>query len=309
MYPCDSAAKFLYCVPVKTLALKLASLLMEYLLANGKLDLPGIGTFSIDKSYHEKTDPGDLKPEPIENIGFENDPSIKENADLISFISSRTSKMKSLVAADLDSHLNLAREFLNIGKPFLFEGIGSLSKLKSGQYEFIPEKQKDTASKEITITSSTEESFTAYEKVFSPSREKSGWKKPLVIFLLLAGFGIAIWLGYLAYKNRSSGEETAAEIQQPAVLPVKDSIAEKKDSLLLINNKDEGYKFILEVANKTRAFKRYDDLKSYGWEVQLETKDSIRYKLFLLLDIPAADTTRVMDSLTILSGRKVYLEK
>ena len=290
--------------------MKLASLLMEYLQTNRRLDLPGIGTFRIQSSHDdEKVNPKNLKSETHENISFENNSSIKEASGLVDFLASRTGKMRALLAADLDSHLTLAQEFLNIGKPFLFEGIGSLTKRKGGGYEFVGEKQKDHAAKEITTTSSTEESFTNYEQVFSPPKSRAGWKKPVIIFLMLAGFGAAIWLGYLAYKKRTAHEESAANNQKPVTIP-PDSVRLNQDSL---NEQkpitDDLRKFIIEVATERRAFERFGKLKSYGWDIQMETNDSTDYKLFLMLHVPAIDTTRVLDSLTLLNGRTVYIEK
>jgi hypothetical protein len=243
------------------------------------------------------------------SINFENKPSLKEASELISFLSSKTGKMKALVAADLNSYLMLAQEFLNIGKPFLFEGIGSLSKMQTGGYKFIPQKQSDHSSKEISKTSSTEESFTDYEKVFSPPKEKSNWKKPAAIVLILAGFGIAIWLGYLAYKNRTPDISLANEVNHSGIT-LSDS-TKKTDSLITDSNAstNEGYKFVIEVASESRAFERFDKLKSYGWDIKMETKDSLRYKLYLLLQLPLADTSKVLDSLTTLNGRRVYIEK
>ncbi len=293
MYPCISDSKFIYCVP-ETMPLKLASLLMEYLQANKKLDLPGIGTFKKIES---------------EDISFENNPSIKNVHDLIDFLSSKSGKMKALVAADLDSHLSLALEFLNIGKPFLFEGIGSLSKMKSGGFSFVVEKQTDHSAKELHKTPGSQESFTDYENVFLPRREKSSWKKPAVVFLLLAGFGAAIWLGYLAYKKRTANVTVAANKEPERILHTTSSVQNVDSSTIQFKAIDnDEYKFVLEVANERRAFERFDKLKSYGWNIKMETKDSLRYKLYLSLQLSLSDTTKVLDSLTALNGRRVYIE-
>jgi hypothetical protein len=66
-------------------------------------------------------------------------------------------------------------------------------------------------------------------------------------------------------------------------------------------------KFILEVCNNKRAFERYSRLKTFLWNVQMETKDSINYKLFLVLPVAATDTSRYIDSLSQLYGKKVYI--
>ena len=118
--------------------MKLAPILAEYLYQNKKLELPGIGVFHLNQSnISEEDNEKHIRFTGESPISFEADPSIKQSPDLINFISLQTGKMKALAAADLDSHLELAQQFINIGKPFLFEGIGSLVKIKSGRYEFV----------------------------------------------------------------------------------------------------------------------------------------------------------------------------
>ena len=102
--------------------MKISPLLAQFLSANKQLSLAGLGRFILDDSG---------------GIIFQHDPYVKEDAELVKFIAENTGKMKSLVASDLDSNLELARQFLNIGKPYLFEGIGTLSKNKFGTIEFV----------------------------------------------------------------------------------------------------------------------------------------------------------------------------
>jgi hypothetical protein len=279
-------------------ALKLAPLLSEYLFAHQRLDLPGIGTFLI----REEVDANE--------INFENNPAIREVPELINFLSSKTGKMKALAAADLDSHLAQALQFLNIGKPFLFEGIGSLAKLQTGGFEFISEKGKEPGRKEITRTSGNEESFTDYENVLNPPKPKMGWRKLVLAFLILAGISTAVWLGYKAYKNSVPEESSLSNEIIPLTVPVNDRLPVEtgKDSVQLKSSTGDRFKFVLETAGPQRAFYRYNKLKSYDWDVHMETNDSVKYKIFFLLTIPARDTARVLDSLTLLNGRKVFIE-
>ncbi|HYM92541.1 MAG TPA: hypothetical protein VET23_00225 [Chitinophagaceae bacterium] len=297
--------------------MKLASLLAEYLYVNKQLDLPGIGSFHLDPSAiieEESSKPN--KPVMVVEITFQNDASIKESPELVNFISSRSGKMKALAASDLESHLHLAKQFLNIGKPFLFEGIGSLVKLKSGQYEFsaddiLNEKLKEYSGREILATSSIEDSFTGYQNVFIPKSGGGQWKRPVVMLMLIAGIAIAIWGGYKIYKHRASKENiTIAPEQKPdKPIPVKDTALKtitqpfiQKDSVVSQKPSIEAgnYKFVVETANKKRGLFRYNALKDFGLNVQMETKDSITFKLFFLLPADAADTARMVDSLRIL---------
>lgn len=297
--------------------MKLAPLLAEYLYSQKKLDLPGIGSFILDPSVSLETDTKQQKSFVTEGISFENNPAIKECSDLINYISSQTGKMKALAAADLSSHLELIQQFLNIGKPFLLEGIGSLVKIKSGKFEFTSgslqaERLKDLTAKEAAATSATEESFSSYEPSSHKKVSVTSWKKPVMFLLAVAGIGIAVWGGYTIYKRNSvkpPGETSLAAENQPETIQVTDTaFAVKKEAIISPPvSSPSGYKFILETASKKRALNRYTTLKKYQWDVHLETKDSLQFKLFLVLN--ATDTTRIVDSLTALNGRKVYIEK
>jgi hypothetical protein len=305
--------------------LKLAPLLAQYLYTNKRLNLPGIGSFFLDSSFIiEDENNKHNKVGNMEGISFENNPSVKDTKELIEFISSQTGKMKALATADLDSYLELAQQFLNIGKPFLVEGIGSLVKIKSGQFAFtsgdiMPDKLKEYSVREISSTSSTEESFSDYKKNSVTNKGKSGWRKPVALLLLLAGVGLAIWGGYTMYKkttgednfsatpDKNKPEETVQVID--TIIPAtNNSMPATKTNLPIvrdtttkaIQNIPQGnYKFVIELANKKRAFYRYEMLKKARLPIQMTTTDSITFKLFFVLSATAMDTARINDSLTI----------
>ena len=71
-------------------------------------------------------------------VQFQNANIAAADKDLISFICENTGKIRPLAISDLDSYLNLGTEMLNIGKPFHLEGIGTITKNKSGKFDFTP---------------------------------------------------------------------------------------------------------------------------------------------------------------------------
>ena len=156
------------CLLIKK-ALKLTHLIAQYLYKNKRLDLQGIGSFLLDNSIIIDEDSNRKNQEiGIEGVSFESNTATKEDAELVSFISSYTGKIKALASADLNSHLELAKQFMNIGKPFLFEGIGSLTRIRSGEYSFTPgsaltEKLSEQKIKETKQHSSTEEPVSDYK--------------------------------------------------------------------------------------------------------------------------------------------------
>ncbi len=296
--------------------MKLAPVLAEYLITNKRLDLPGIGRFLLDPLVITDPEQGKHgKPTGLPGVSFENNPAVKEEKELIEFISSRTGKMKALASADLDSYLQLAQQFLNIGKPFLVEGIGSLVKTQSGKLAFAAdelsqEKIKEYSHREITATSSSEESFSQFES----ENKKMKWRKPVVVGLIFVGVLLALWGGYIVYK-KTSGKKTPVvteekklkEVPPAPIDTAKQVIADS--TTLALNSGDSGnYKFVIEEADEKRAFERYTKLKAFQWNIHMETGDSIRYKLFVMIKAAIADTSHILDSLTALNGRRVYIE-
>lgn len=317
--------------------MKLAPLLAEFLYTNRRLDLPGIGSFLLDQSVQPDLEQIKAGKETItDGIRFEANPGIRESPELVNFIAASTGKIKALAAADLDSNLEAARQFLNIGKPFLFEGIGSLSKLQSGQYDFTPgapviEKANPRAYKE---TGEQEEGSTpneGFKSIFYAPKVKTNYRKIVFVFLLFAGAGLAIWGGYKVYKKTTAGtketastenkgkEEQTAEVKEvpdnstvPATItqPPVDTITTQvvtPPAPVPGGN----FKFVVETADKLRGLTRFNKLKGFGLNIQMETRDSVSFKLFFLLPAAASDTARLLDSLKRLytpAGSRAYIE-
>lgn len=299
--------------------MKVAPLLVQYLIAHKRLDLPGIGSFLInDPVYPEPENHRHDKQASMGTVSFESNAAIKQSPDLVQFIATQTGKIKALAAADLESHLALAKQFLNIGNPFLFEGIGNLVKIRSGEYALMsghgmPEKTNEYMSREKPDSSSSGDSLSDYKKIFYSGNIKTKWRKPVVIILVMAGLALAVWGGYTVYKMTTGKNKTGAENKnkKEETIPVMDTAMHQNDSLIVpVQPTAAGMqKFILEVCNAERAYERYARLKIFQWNVQLETKDSVTYKLFLVLPAMASDTSRLIDSLSRLNGRRVYIEQ
>lgn len=257
----------------------------------------------------------------LEGVSFISDSSIKEVPELIQFISSHSGKIKALAAADLDSHLGLAMQFLNIGKPFLFDGIGSLSKIRSGEYSFaatqvLTSSLKDFPLKETSSSSRAEGPPADYKAVFYQKKTNNNWKKPLALLLLIGGLALAIWGGYTVYKRTTAKNENiqpADTLQTETVLVTDTAKYQKIDTALptstVASIPGGNYKFILETADAKRAFSRLNKLNIFKWDVNMETKDSISFTIYMILPASTADTSRILDSLSRLNGKRVYIQR
>lgn len=288
--------------------MKLTSLLAQYLYIKHRLDLPGIGSFVLDPSAMPTLESSKQRSTVLDSVSFESNATMKDPADLISFISSQSGKMKALATADLDSFIQLALQFLNMGKPFTFEGIGTLVKKRAGEFEFVPlsvstEKLKEYQTRE-TRTVSLEQSSAKYESFLGNQRTKLEWGKPVIVLLVLAGIALAIWGGYTISRKAAGNDTTDVTESQPEeIIPVTDSLPPPESKKEI-----DDYKYVLQVSKKQTAIKRYNQLKTNLWDVKLETNDSVNYKLYLLLPAMNADTTHVLDSLMAMTGKRVYIE-
>src|SRR5258708_2080913 len=102
------------------------------------MELPGIGTFSLDAATVIPQESDRMGHVSASGINFLNANIPVADDALITYIKEHTGKMKSRAAADLDFSLTTGRQLLNIGKPFYLEGIGTLVKLKDGRLDFTP---------------------------------------------------------------------------------------------------------------------------------------------------------------------------
>ena len=195
------------------MTVKLSTLLSQYLYAHHHLDIPGIGTFFLDPSSVTAPDNHKQKTFVLTGVTFESNPAATASPDLIAFISTHTGKMKALASSDLESFIELAQQFLNIGKPYTFDGIGTLIKGKDGHYDFVPDTVSTDKLKNqlTTVTKANEETENAekYESFLSAPKQNSGIRKPVLILLIVCGLGLAVWGGYIISQRSNDTTETS----------------------------------------------------------------------------------------------------
>jgi hypothetical protein len=280
------------------------------------LRLPGIGVFTLDPSIIVP-DPSDkLFNDFVQNIRYTQQQVNAPDEDFINFIRTETGKIKPLAESDLDSFLSDGKILLNIGKPFLIEGIGFLQKTRDGVLEFKPGEPLLYKS-EAQHTEADDQNEKSKSFYLDNTIESTGTRKILIALGAIAGIVIVIWGGYILYNRNSSQPVTPtsapatnatprADSTQISTMP--DSFQRAADSVTTGNR--SSYKFIIErTANKARALRRYNQLVENLTNVKMETKDSTLFKLYFTIPATPADTARIRDSLKVWYGRKnVYIE-
>jgi hypothetical protein len=289
------------------------------------MSLPGLGVFTLDKSI-VLPDENDRNLHSTPNaVQFQNANIMAAEKELISFICEQTGKIKPLAISDLDSYLNLGTEMLNIGKPFYLEGIGTITKNKTGKFDFSPGEY--TLIKE-TGTSADHDKKKIYAKDKKqltenlPVQNRTGLKVlALISALIIVGLG-----GWMMFKRNSqpvseSGPDTSSVVQQPVPVATdslkKDSVQKDSAKILPIDtphlvatvHPGTPYKFIILATNdKPRAMKRYSQLIGFDLKAHYYHVDST-YKVFFQFPALAKDTTHIKDSLRKEYAAEVTIEK
>ncbi len=173
---------------------------------NRKLDLPGIGSFTLDAGTVIPQESDRVGQIPASGIIFKNANIALPDEALILFIKEHTGKMKSLVSADLDFYLTTGRQLLNIGKMFYLEGIGTLVKNKEGKLDFTPGDYMVVKLEDPNA----ERKSTSFDE--APRQQETGSsnsRQMLLLIGLIGGLIVIGWGGYYLYKRNTYVEPTA----------------------------------------------------------------------------------------------------
>ena len=297
--------------------MKIEQLLVQHFYQNREVTLQGMGSFTLsgDVIVPQESDKEVVMPENA--ISFQYNPKATEDDGLINFIVQQTRKIKPLASADLDSYLVLGKQFLNIGKPFKVEGIGTLEKNQQGEYEF---KQGHFANTKMeSAPTALREKAEDDDISFAAIKNRpAGGKKILLIVVAIVALVMIGWAAwYFLHKKKDNSAEANDNTEQtvPLVVTAPDTssiIAPRKDSVIVqppvvppvvtptVVTNNTAYNFMVvfkETNNKGAAIIKMNDLIARGHKVVMYTKDSVYYKLAEPFRRPLSDTARVRDSL------------
>jgi hypothetical protein len=197
-----------------------------------KIDLPGIGTFTLDATAVLPQESDRIGQVPASGIQFKNANIAAPDDALVVFIKEHTGKMKSLAAADLDFYLTTGRQLLNIGKPFYLDGIGTLIKNKEGKLDFTPGEYLVTKLDDLHHPEKRSAvPSVGYDEAPREETSRSGSSQTLLLVGIIAGIAIIAFGGYWLYK-RNNYSESATE-NRAKVVPESVAATTAKDSTAL----------------------------------------------------------------------------
>lgn len=299
--------------------MKLERLIVQFLYTNKKVTIQDIGTFTLSPDIIIPEENDKHNSLPPNSIHFEADLKAPQDEDLIDFITKQTRKIRPLAASDLESYSMLNKQFLNIGKPLVIEGLGTLQKNQLGQFSFsqttIIQNKIEAAPVQKAEKNSEEISFSSTERITNRS-SKNSLQKLLILILLLAAGTVVFY--FLKYKENNEDlvvvKEPAQPLKNDTIIKVDTSLTQKIDSVLPKPTNpipaEDGTTFsvvIKEYASLEAADKAYNRLTRYGHQLKKIQIDSIRYKLAMPFKTDLSDTTRAKDSLSKFFQSKTYI--
>jgi nucleoid DNA-binding protein len=295
---------------------KFDDLLAQYLYEKKSLQLQGIGTFELDKAVSLPNEQDKQIYYPIEGLTFIYNTKDVTNEDLVTFLVKKLGKIQPLVRSDLDSYLSNIKQFINIGKPYTIEGIGTLHKNNQGTYEFTPGNFLPVKEELSPKRESGEHSIHPSER---KTKRKSGSGKGLALTLLiLASLAVLAGIGWGIYTFFLSEESAVTANTRDNVLPTTsewDSASQqtKSDTTLSLNPSDSvSYKMIFETTpSLSRVNSRTAFLRKEGMNVGVDTsmaENVVKYRMYISVKSLPGDTSRIKDSLFRIFERPIRVQ-
>jgi hypothetical protein len=298
--------------------MKIEQLIIQYLYTNKEVTLQDIGTFTVSKDINIPLDSEKDTVLPENAIEFAYNPRAGVDNGLVAYIMEHTRKIKPLATSDLESFIMLNKQFLNIGKPLIMDGLGTLHKTQDGKLAFTQTGTSHIMSQEVP--KEVTEKFKEKVSFATPQKEKSSgsgkWVLATIVGVFLLGSAIAAY--YFLVKNKTKNNDTE-------IVKNDDSIKQNTNSTDTTNKnkQDTGvkktiampvvapdsstfYVVIKEFTDLATAKMRCAKLVSYGNKFVLTTKDSVTYKMKMPFRNALADTTRVKDSIAVFFQAKGF---
>lgn len=290
--------------------------LATFLYETRSLRLEGIGTFTLDAKVSVPNQQEKEIYYPIEGLSFTYNPKADTDEELITFLVKRLHKIQPLVRSDLESYLSNIKQFINLGKPYTIEGVGTLSKNNQGTYEFTPGN------------------FLPVKEELNPRRENEEHNYPVrsqssagrvfvVILIVIAALAALGGIGWgvshlLSGKQASNTLQPLDDEEDTISLSAADNSSPANTVAANTTNTPQSgdsvaYKIIFETTRyRARANTRTAQLHRFNSYTKIDTitvNDSLRYRLYLPVKIRPADTTRYKDSLSAFFGSRVFIQK
>ncbi len=299
--------------------MKVEQLMVQYLYQNKKVTLQDVGSFFVAPGFDIMTDSDKEVVIPEGAIQFEYNSKAPQDEGLIDFIVQHSRKIKPLATSDLESYSILSRQFLNIGKPLIIEGLGVLQKNQKGTYDFyqghaVSSKMEAAP---VAMREKQQEEISFATKPREVSSGKNWMLAALLIFVLCTAGAVYYFMSKeskdlpVTENNILLTDTTGSGLADTAGPRKTDTTMVSRDTLSRAPApSSDGFSFkvvIKEYPSKTAADKAFAKLTTYGHKLLLTQKDSTHYTISMPFTSPISDTLRAKDSLKRFFGGKPYI--
>lgn len=299
-------------------------ILLLYIYQHKKISLNLFGTIELEGTIPEPDVIRKDRHLPVEGLKFTFDPHVVTDEAFVHFYASEKGRIIPLSASDIDLHLSMAKQIVNIGNPFDIVGVGKIVKMDNGKLTMIP------GIFTIPPISGSGRPAVLRERVQAPPlpkgerdkiRENSTLNlKPAQLLAIIGsvlGVVILIWaiFKFIIPQMKAGQPEPGVATQSiDSGLNVPETMASDTptnsaivplDSAALLSWKA----YIGQTNNRNFAEERLRRYKSYGHNVLLEIPDSNNFKIYITLQSSLADTSRQRDSLAKFFAYPVKLER
>ena len=291
--------------------MKIGQLIVQYLYNNKEVTLQEIGTFTLSQDI---VFPGENEKEaflPDNAVQFHYNTRAGQDEGLIDYIVQTTRKIRPLATSDLESYTILGREYLNIGKPFPIEGLGTLQKADFGGYEFVQgHSVNPRLESPIHALKEKEEHAISFSTPARTTRSNGrNWIVGIAALLLLLLVPASI---YYLFREKKASNQSAPVVLQDTAAARDSPVATMPDSsrlqavMPMVN--DSSYVVAVKhYKTEAKAKSMLETFNGYGYKFELTPVDSANYYLTMKVDRPRADSARVLDSLNRLFGVKSFI--
>lgn len=276
-------------------------LLRQYLYNHKTVTYAGIGklTFGANAQLPDSLEKGEAMP--LQDLNFTFNLQEGLDKDFIAFVSSQTGKIKPLAAADVESYFMLSKQFINIGKSFVVDGIGAVDKQDNGTFAFTPgyflpvSEASAAPHKPLKIREAVPVMPKGETKPKSPAINKKAVLGIVAVLILLL-------IGWAIYYFAFSKETDATANTNVVVNDTANSIPPVKDSTTAISPTQPpvstgGFKAIVDQRfTRAAATTRAAELRSFGHNPLIDSTGPATFLIY----IPLKDTTVSVDTLQLI---------
>lgn len=289
-----------------------------FLIKNEYCYLPGIGNLEIRKKPAQYNRETQEMSAPEHEILFR--PTIGSIDDsFANFIATNERISIAHAANSIKDFCSRAKQDLAEGRDLQVPGIGRFTG-HGPSLQFFTDPSLQIQAKAIPYFKNSTRAESQKEKAISEIYQATEFKEPKAdeeiilqapqvnwgkIVMLSAIVLIVIIAGIFIYNYAKGDGTVAAPIvdspqvtEQPATLPPADTNIAPAPNVATAANGVLNYKVILQqYPTQAQAEKRVAQLKSYGNNVEMASADSTTFYIVMPMSTPAADTSRIVDSL------------